>query len=959
MKRLLLAVLLSLCAPAVWATHFNCTLDSACTQTNPCDFATPGNWNDDGLCNGQYPGNGNGGAHTYTATIPANRVVNLATDAITLGLVTQNNPGLIINGTMTFSKATSGRDADGYRSLSVVQCASPGGAFGASVSVAISTTGKLFMGPSDRLLASTAGGTVSTISFTGNAILDAQGSTDSATVQRVFGPYAGGAGLTQDLCGVGAADYQYYIVSLDKGMDVAKVGRRIFFNDGELRNQSFEIVQKDGDISDLVAPFCTAARVPEPECTGAGTMGAVSNQTIARGAVGFCTYRLDSLSANDSCTGAGTPAIPPYVTCCSAANAGTCTLGQRLTGHVTTGLFPAAGPPANSRHWTTTPVGNDVCSGAQAPDPFCTAANAGTGYRIFPRAGDKVTLIDDAWFAQTAGTVGFAINGVALTNFPRLRAVNMIGVKMSVSSTANPSTDVVFNPEYLNVHECPSGSCLTADGFQNMKWRKNTIHDGAGLTGIGGGIFIAEQGTTAPDNTEISDSHFYRNNGNSISLMGTGAVVSASGVKVIRNLIHDDCTNDDECNAIEMDHVSFSEVSDNLIQDISSPNNANGQCLRAGGDTDVTTRGLVFHHNIVVNCMKYGINFDSVFNEAENVTATANYVSNVWQYGIHGGRLFGNFIRNWGLDKSFTKGVKNAVLMKGNFLFAYDTAVESGYCAGVCSGWGVQTGYDSTYLNDSHAIDFSDNLIRTTSGNAPGGVSITGATNGAINVDHTTYDAGGKTSNGAVSFALGSVWDPTISTTANVRDTVGTHGNNGKVGDCVSPADASALISYGTYVGNRSSITAEIISDAGPIGNSGNCTSVGTRVNSGTAGLGYRNREALDYQLVPGSAILTLGAFPSGSALGSRAWRFNWSRFIWEFPFTLSAGDATGETTTMLPPNFSNGTCDGLTECNQDTDGDGVGDLWDNCDRNFNPNQWDEDGDGIGCACDDSGDTCS
>lgn len=42
----------------------------------------------------------------------------------------------------------------------------------------------------------------------------------------------------------------------------------------------------------------------------------------------------------------------------------------------------------------------------------------------------------------------------------------------------------------------------------------------------------------------------------------------------------------------------------------------------------------------------------------------------------------------------------------------------------------------------------------------------------------------------------------------------------------------------------------------------------------------------------------------------------------------------------------------------RDTDGDGVWDLFDNCDLKFNPVQYDGDGDGKGCACDSSGDTC-
>jgi hypothetical protein len=53
-----------------------------------------------------------------------------------------------------------------------------------------------------------------------------------------------------------------------------------------------------------------------------------------------------------------------------------------------------------------------------------------------------------------------------------------------------------------------------------------------------------------------------------------------------------------------------------------------------------------------------------------------------------------------------------------------------------------------------------------------------------------------------------------------------------------------------------------------------------------------------------------------------------------------------------MPADISNGTCTGLTSCNQDTDGDGVLDLFDNCRRTPNPSQYDSDADGAGDVCD-------
>ena len=46
-----------------------------------------------------------------------------------------------------------------------------------------------------------------------------------------------------------------------------------------------------------------------------------------------------------------------------------------------------------------------------------------------------------------------------------------------------------------------------------------------------------------------------------------------------------------------------------------------------------------------------------------------------------------------------------------------------------------------------------------------------------------------------------------------------------------------------------------------------------------------------------------------------------------------------------------------FTDC-RDTDGDGIMDFLDNCPRVENESQYDGDADGIGCACDTSGDAC-
>lgn len=82
----------------------------------------------------------------------------------------------------------------------------------------------------------------------------------------------------------------------------------------------------------------------------------------------------------------------------------------------------------------------------------------------------------------------------------------------------------------------------------------------------------------------------------------------------------------------------------------------------------------------------------------------------------------------------------------------------------------------------------------------------------------------------------------------------------------------------------------------------------------------------------PGSDGYVRGARVAGPPGGAKAFRTIYP-FLADFPVVNNASD-------------------------KDSDADGVWDLIDNCDRTFNPLQYDGDSDGKGCACDASGDTC-
>ena len=899
MKRLLLGLCFLLASSPLLAAHFDCTSVSACasSSTMPCDWAVAANW---ATCNSDYPHNG---ANVFTANIANGYHYVVTTDAITIGDSASAVTPLTIAGGLTFSEASTGRDAGGFRNFTIIPST-------AAVAITGTTTGTFKAGYGTRLYANTTAGTIGNMNITGGFLWDMQGVVVQTSLTAV-------ATITNNVGLCGTADNQYYVVTVKDGAERAKVGRRILFQSGQLRNRQYEIV-------------------------------AVSGRTV-----GFCTDLVD---------GAG-------YACAAGASC-----GQRLRGHSAIGEFPDGTVSTNARHWTPAETpNNDICSATKVPHPYCTGANAGTGAAIVPAVGDAVALIDDAWIAINGGTVGWAFTGGSLASMPRFKAVNMTGGAGFVVTSAGAGTESAYDVSYNNAHDYTNDAPIGVLGFKNYSVQWNACHD-AGTTAVDvTGCIVTScytlNAAPCPDNVEESDNIIYRTRGNGINFNSSGVTVSAQNTHISRNLVFEGCTTaTNECGGIEVNGCQNCTIANNIVYDIvgtTAGASQSGDCYRNGGSGSSpanSSTGMVFVDNIAVNCGHYGIQADSLSSGSANVTMTHNYVSNVWRSGIAGGKLYSNIIRNIDMVKSDAFATDFAVAFYGNFLIMHDQAVINGYCGGSCYSDGFKSGYNGTYMTTSPAVPAYDNIaVLPGTGSVSSGFSYNGATNGALTLSHFTFDGNGTSGTGIhLDNANSNPWAPTVSTVATLSDIAVTHVNDGTAITCANDT-AYSLETVGTYIGNRTSTVIERVSATVPIANAGSCTATGTRYDPvlsqlGGVGLGYRDRINLDYNLANGSAARTAGASPAGSSLGIRVFRFSRDRInaIWGsgFPFEYSAGDPTGATIPPFPKNISNVTGSATYTDNRDSDADGVMDIHDDCPRVYNPNQLDTDADGLGDACD-------
>lgn len=763
-----------------------------------------------------------------------------------------------------------------------------------------------------------------TISVTAGGILKVAGEA----VQGVATTIAAGAIDAECPAAEGAS----YVITPSNGIGLARQGGRVVFQSGKFRNRQFEI----------------------------------TSVSATAGTFRICTDLLDSTAA-----------------VCGAGSS----CGQRLTPHAVVGIFPVDPAPTSSRHATPSTGGNSICTAAKLPSgyPYCTGAAAGTSVQIAPASGDSIAIVDDVWFLQTGGTAGYYFSGSSLTDLPAFNSVNLSGIGKAGTATASLSFSTTSSSAtshdwtYINAHDYSGGGVFSPLGFKNFSIKWNACHDALTSANANAGCIQPQSGTTSTlpaDAVHVDDNAMYRVFGNSINFNDANATTAyATSSTFNRNLIFEGCVGGAgvECGGIEVSACQSCEVANNVIYDITNADHSDGPCIRLGsGVTGASGNNLatksVAHDNWCVNSAPgatvedraaidfgYGSN-----NSATEVTAVHNYISNSNASGGCGGRWYSNVIRNVGIGTLSASVLYDPVAAYGNMLIGEDAGVDTGNgCTAGCAGKGINLA-NHAQSNPAFAdVTIRDNVIRGfdydnagLGGNTYG--IFFGANVGNATIEHLTCDGTRLQVNSVMDCVNMQVWDPASNKTATINDIIATSlgtagaGFSGAIVYCAGAGTGHAtdnVGSYGRNVGNLFSDTAA--------GFTGTCSQTGTP-NLFYQGIGLSDRNNYDFSYVTGATASTLGTSPSGSSLGSRAFRFNPDRInsLWGggLPFNLTG--LTGGNAAPFPVNFSNVTGSATYADNRDSDGDGVMDLHDNCPRVYNPNQWDADADGLGDACD-------
>ena len=901
MRRLLLAAVMVLgFSGAAFGANFTCTSATACATT-PCDWDTAASWT---TCNSTYPHNT--GGNTYEATITATHVVGLdgsTTNPIVLGEGT--TVPLTLNGTLMFRDDRCGAGCtNNFRTLQLVAPTSGN-------TITIGTAGKLIMRAQHRIMFDSTN-QVAIVNVQDGGLFDVQGAVVDTEVEVVTEADADSGGGTADeaKCRVNDTIGRKFTLTLPEGYAAHVTSHdRIVFKSGKMRNRHYEIVSVSGD--DIV----------------------------------ICSDYEDALSANWECSAASTP-----YACCTGVDTGTCTVGQRLTGHATIGALSTG---AYGRHIIPHIDPNvDICTAANAPFGCCTGSGTGNCPEINPVAGDKLALISDAMFGQYAGTSGYRIGGQAAgdTNALITVAINFADLGQSptdnsgLSSVAKTAAQAIRDIEYLNIHDYNSSDSISPRGFQNFNIRWNACHDaGASAADASGCIAPVEASSGfAIDGVDVTDNIIYRARGNGLNYNSASETTFATGSEVARNIVFDGCTTaSGECGGLEMNGCQNCTFHDNISYDICGTGGAVGNGLKIGGSGgDLSGLGSVGYNNWSVNaCQRtYDAAVAGAGTWAPYVTWVNNYGSHSKGYAGRGGRWFSSVLKNSNIGKSELSVLYNPVIAKGLYLLGNDTGLAaSTVCtAGDCNRYGLEFD-DSTGNQSGVDVVVQDVISVKTDATSGRCLVVQDPVDFDITVSNITCD--GR----AVSQIGMSVLDVATANTVSVdsfTDYLTMYASQGAYlrcpgGGAVTNFTANSTNSYRMLAIPAADTTATVTLSA-------NCAGTVGTDNTFTDSP-YPRRLSGDYNMAPGNTLLTAGT--SSGQIGVRAFRFNRDGItsLWDDAITFE-----GE----MPANVSNGTCTGLTACNQDTDSDGVMDIHDNCDGVFNPSQLDTDSDGKGDACD-------
>jgi len=806
-----------------------------------------------------------GAATGQSAQVATGHVVLYDVASLTNPLVSDGTAvALRINGTLDFTALPGTRDADNFRTLTIQPDAS-----GATNDV--DGAGRLVLGPSDRIAFDLTNGSAAW--FPGAAFeFVGRGAVYPTTIDTI-------AVAEDDVtCGDGK---KWTITVPDTGGATYRTKRRVRFDNGPARTASVEtITGTTGNTLVLCADLAD---------------GSSAGQRLTPHA-----------NFNEYCTAAATP-----IACCTGADTGTC----RDAAFAYTVTF----------HPTPTLSGNSVCSALGTPYRCCTGANAGVCVEQSPRAGDKITYIDDAWIYRSTGPSanGWSLSSPTtggITTPPIVVAMNLYGLGTATVSGIDlyaGSADQGFVVTDSNIHDY-NRNAVNVHGYAVNRYERNILHDaGPGAAEANAPIAPLDDDVNGRLVGTVSflDNRYYRAMGVSVAGKSGPEVDAATSITIRGNWVFDGCiTLTGECNGIELATGDTVIVEDNVVYDIAPGDAAASSggidylALAAGGYT--TTRTLLLRRNWVVNIAVEGINGNSG-GDQPNAMILGNYVSHTKRAGIFAtGKIVGNAVLDYSLGAGVQDaGIRGGIVVKGNFL-GHHSGVTNSASQGI------------TMTGGTHPYDFNitDNIVSVAlGGTVHSGIGTSSLTDGNIVGAHNTIDGNGISHRG-FNWAGHA---PTTSKTLTLADNAVTHANTTATA-CSSDADVIDNVDR-TY---RSTMPGA----AGTLSGGLNCLT-NTNETVAASGLRFKDRTNWNYEPAPGSPLLAAGGTPVGSDVGARWFRFNFDTWKDILPFP-----------SPRPASFTN-------SGSIDTDGDGVIDGIDNCASRINPIQVDTDGDGIGDAC--------
>ena len=643
--------------------------------------------------------------------------------------------------------------------------------------------------------------------------------------------------------------------------------------------------------------------------------------------------------------------VSKTVTLCSQLE-DSASLGERLTPHA---AFAATRVRPVSLH--TEPTVADDTSPAYA----------------VPAAGDLVTLVDDVWFDQPAGTLGYAIipsNGTGWNNridpLPVFNAVNFnhIGVSASIACIGifEPQVPAQATPgfSYNNVHDTRCFAPVNFYGWSHASIQWNAIHDDQGSADTQGGLYLLSDFFAEPNvvlnDLDVSDNILYRVRGNHIALGSADDVIQATNLRVTRNLIYEGCTTQaSECDAIELAHCDGCVVSHNVVYDIYGGSGFAGGGIEGGFNTNT-----VVDHNWVVNT------FSALYGTPNGGPSGLTFIHNYGSGAYHddaavGGRYYSNVLKNWGLlNGGGGSGINTPLTAKGNYLLGNDeSSANSIDCTGAfgCSRYGFSLSKDLQNLSGTPVI-LRDNIVEGLASSFYGG-AISLNNFGGADPDYDVTASNITFNNRRRTLTFVSILDLSMTTnnpiSVVVRDSCIENANDGLAAICSDLTNVTDR-TYRLYSRLTSDPT-----ESGGIEDPLCANTLFSRVASFkyVADEPGPGSSTVDYNLAPDSP---LQAGPFGGVVGIRGFHFDRASLgdLWggvlpfdgEFPADVDNGAG-------LSDRDGDGVLDLYDDCpdtadaaQTDSEGDEIGDICDNCPFVANPTQADADFDGAGDVCD-------